>query len=140
MDQSKCFLIEQEEIWFFSCQPRQNFKIDGVICTLPLLSTPIKLKFLRRHYIYLKPPMEIKESSGTELRLVFNRPVSSTTRELRRRSLLKPKYLEVKFTVDEVVDWLSLRLPDPLWSPTRNFIISYKVLQLFSFESSINIF
>ena len=32
---------------------------------------------------------------------------------------------EVKLTVDEVVDWLSLRLPE--WSVTRNFIISTSI-------------
>ena len=32
---------------------------------------------------------------------------------------------EVKLTVDEVVDWLSLRLPE--WSVTRNFIISKSI-------------
>ena len=66
----------------------------------------------------------MKESHGTEHRREVNRPVSSTTSEFLR-PLFDFMNFEVKLTVDEVVDWLSLRLPE--WSVTRNFIISTSI-------------
>lgn len=73
---------------------------------------------------YLKSAIEMKESHGTEHRREVNRPVSSTTSEFLR-PLFDFMNFEVKLTVDEVVDWLSLRLPE--WSVTRNFIISTSI-------------
>ena len=72
----------------------------------------------------MKSAIEMKESHGTEHRREFNRPVSSTTSEFLR-PLFDFMNFEVKLTVDEVVDWLSLRLPE--WSVTRNFIISTSI-------------
>ena len=79
---------------------------------------------IKMYVHYLKSAIEMKESHGTEHRREVNRPVSSTTSEFLR-PLFDFMNFEVKLTVDEVVDWLSLRLPE--WSVTRNFIISTSI-------------
>ena len=62
----------------------------------------------------------MKASAGTEVRLKFNLPVVSAIALWRREDF---KYLDVRFTFDEVVDkQLSFKLV-PDGSVTRNFNI-----------------
>jgi hypothetical protein len=56
--------------------------------------------------------MEMNASSGTEERLVEKRPVSSMIKEFLRPRFSRPKILEVKLIVEDVVDQPSLSLPD----------------------------